>query len=287
MYSYRKSVKSDVSDELINTYLLRPVAGLVVRALYDTPVTPNQVTMVSTVAGVIAGAMYLQGSSLSVAAAGLLVTLKDMLDSADGQLARARNQYSRLGRFLDSIGDFVVDVAVFGAIGWLLVTNTGNPWWGIAALFGLVGISLRVSYHVYYQTNFLHQERTYQNNRLSEEIRPEDRTAGVLTLTLQRTFQLIYGWQDRSMAAIDRWSMGLGSVDGNPARRRVWYSDTTALRISGFLGFGTELFVLMLCSVFNELKLYLILNLVLMNGIWFFCIFYRRAVVSKRILCIN
>ena len=30
MYSYRKSLKSDISDELINTYLLRPIAGLIV-----------------------------------------------------------------------------------------------------------------------------------------------------------------------------------------------------------------------------------------------------------------
>ena len=36
-YSYDLSVKSDVSDELINVYVLRPVAGFLVRFLYYTP----------------------------------------------------------------------------------------------------------------------------------------------------------------------------------------------------------------------------------------------------------
>ena len=33
MYSYRTSIKSDRSDELINTYLLRPIAGIIVGLL--------------------------------------------------------------------------------------------------------------------------------------------------------------------------------------------------------------------------------------------------------------
>ena len=44
-YSYDLSVKSDISDELINVYVMRPAAGLLVRALYRTSITPNQVTL--------------------------------------------------------------------------------------------------------------------------------------------------------------------------------------------------------------------------------------------------
>ena len=124
MYYYKKTLKSTLSDELINTYLLRPIAGVVVWAIYPTPITPNQLTIASTVAGLIAAGFYLHNEAAFTAIAGLLVTLKDLLDSADGQLARARQQYTRIGRFLDSIGDFVVDVVVFGAIGWVLYSTT-------------------------------------------------------------------------------------------------------------------------------------------------------------------
>ncbi|HEX9006282.1 MAG TPA: hypothetical protein VF889_03230 [Bacteroidota bacterium] len=97
-YSYSSSVKSDISDELINTLLLRPLAGFLVRALYPTPVTPNEVTVAAIVAGLCSAGLYAVGGALATAAAGLVLTLKDILDSADGQLARAKALYSRRGR---------------------------------------------------------------------------------------------------------------------------------------------------------------------------------------------
>ncbi|MBI3586112.1 MAG: CDP-alcohol phosphatidyltransferase family protein [Ignavibacteriales bacterium] len=280
MYNYRNSLKSSVSDELINTYLLRPLAGLIVWGLYYTPITPNQVTIASTLVGVLAAVFYLEGNAQATAIAGLCITLKDILDSADGQLARAKQQYSRIGRFIDSIGDFVVDVAVFGAIGWVLYASSGDVRMLVLALVGLAGISLRVSYHVFYQASFLHLERKYENNRVTEEVREEDKTGELIVLRLQKIFQFIYGWQDRLMLAVDMWCRG-GRNDEQFLTR--WYADATGLRISGLLGFGTELFLLMVCSVLNRLELYLYLNVILMNGIWVAGILYRKTVLKRKV----
>ncbi|MEK6754798.1 MAG: CDP-alcohol phosphatidyltransferase family protein [Bacteroidota bacterium] len=280
MYEYRNSLKSNISDELINTYVLRPIAGLIVWLLYRTPVTPNQVTIASTIAGLAAAVFYLRDQALSTAIAGLLVTLKDVLDSADGQLARAKEQYSRIGRFLDSIGDFVVDVAVFGAIGWVLFTSSGNPWMLILAFLGLTGITLRVSYHVFYQTSFLHLEEKYPINRLTEEIMEEDLKGDRLALKLQRIFLAVYGWQDRLMVRVDLWCRR-----GQEERQFLvrWYSDPLGLRISGLLGIGTELFLLMVCSLFNQLLLYCYVNLIFMNGILVTSLVYRRQFLYHRL----
>ena len=273
-YEYKNTLKSSLSDELINTYLLRPVAGFIVSLLYKTSVTPNQVTVASTVAGLIAAAIYLNNEALTTAVAGLMVTVKDVLDSADGQLARAKGQYTRIGRFLDSIGDFVVDLALFGALGWILYRSTGDTWMLMLAAMGLFGITLRVSYHVFYQTSFLHLEDQYVNNRVTEELTRDDLAGDPLALALQRIFLIIYGWQDRLMLRLDSWCRR-----GRSDRELLllWYSDPAGLRLSGLIGIGTELFLLMLCSLFNELRLYLFLNLLLMNGILFFSIFYRRV----------
>jgi phosphatidylglycerophosphate synthase len=273
MYDYKKTLKSGISDELINTYLLRPVAGFIVWILYPTSITPNQVTIASTVAGLVAAGLYLRNEASFTAIAGLLVTVKDIFDSADGQLARAKQQYSRIGRFLDSIGDFVVNIAVFGAIGWVLFSSTGDAWMIVLALLGFIGIMLRVSYHVYYLASFLHLEEKYQINRITEEITDDDRKGDRLTVTLQRIFQVIYGWQDRLVARIDAWcSRGRSDREFSIS----WFSDVVGLRLSGLIGIGTELFVLMLCSLFNALHIYLLLNVFLMNSILFVSIFYRR-----------
>jgi hypothetical protein len=91
------------------------------------------------------------------------------------------------------------------------------------------------------------------------------------------------------MARIDGWSARKTFRWPPTAEQREsaagyhdWYSDTIGLRVSGMLGFGTELFLLMICSVFNHLELYLYLNVFLMNGIFILCVAYRRFVLSHR-----
>ncbi len=276
-YSYPASSKSDASDELINTWLLRPIAGLVVRLLYRAPVTPNHVTVAAILVGLTSAMAYAQGTRTACAAGGLLLTLKDILDAADGQLARARKQYSRAGRFLDSIGDILVNLAVFSGIGIALFRAAAGPVIAIVLPFlSFFFLTLRVSYHVYYQTTFLHLQDSYAVNRVTEEIRTEDLSQDPWTLRLQKVFQALYGWQDRLMAAIDRWS-GYGRAC-DPA---AWYADRTALRISSFLGLGTELFLVMAFSVWGKLTAYFILNLVGMNAVWVGCVVYRRSLARR------
>lgn len=283
MSVYQKSLKSQVSDELINTYLVRPLAGVLVKGLYSTSVTPNQVTWASIVVGLIAAIFYLPGTPVSCFTAGLLITLKDLLDSADGQLARAKQQYSRAGRFLDSLGDFIVNVGVFSAIGWMLYRISGQWTMFLLAILGLLGISFRVSYHVFYQVKFLHIQKLYLHNRVSEEIREEDVNQGGPELILQRLFLFVYGWQDRMVLQIDLWCRNriTRTSSYEDAMNESWYSDSIGLRLSGFIGLGTELFVLMLCSLFNTLELYLYLNLFAMNGILVLCILYRRIFLTR------
>ncbi len=272
-YTYRATVKSAVSDELINVYLLRPLAGLLVRAVYPTRITPNHLTIAAIGWGIIAAMLYAAGAPAMTAAAGICITLKDLFDSADGQLARAKQLYSRAGRFLDSIGDILVNALVFLAFSFPLWRDTGNPAIPVMGVLGFLGISLRVSYHVFYQTSFLHLQDRYELNRTTEEFRPDDFAAEPHVRRLQSIFQVLYGWQDRLIVRLDRWS-GEGTETG-----AAWYGDAVALRLSGFLGLGSELFLLTVCSLVNEMRWYLFLNLVGMNGIWGICVLYRRVVL--------
>jgi phosphatidylglycerophosphate synthase len=279
---YRRSVKAARSDELLNTYLLRPMAGLIVWSLIPLRVTPNQVTVVSILTGFVAASLYLPEVEGPLVLAGLLVTVKDVLDSVDGQLARATGRFSRAGRFLDSIGDFAVNVALFGAIGWRLWhDHQQQPWWLLAALVGFLGTTLRISYHVFYQVSYLHLEGEYTNNRVTEEITEQDLNEGPQTLMLHRWFLALYGWQDRVLLHLDAWC---GRDLLKRETQEEWYSDPVALRLSSFLGIATELFLLMLWTVFNSLETYLmIVNLGAMNILLAFCVWHRR-VVLRRIL---
>jgi len=281
-YKYKDSVKSDISDEPVNVFLQRPIAGIITRIAYSIPVTPNQLTIIAVVLG-IAGSIFLLLSAPNFIAAAVCLYGKDLFDSADGQLARARQQYSRRGRFLDSIGDFAVNLSLYAAIALLLVRRGSPPPLALLlAVIGFLGVTLRVSYHVFYQTSFLHSRLEYQTNRLSEEFVSEDFRQEAATVRLQRIFLFLYGWQDRLVNFIDDWSREKIGTDV-PSALTEWYRDAAALRLGGFLGLGTELVLLTACLLLRNIDAYLFTSIGILNCVWLAGILYRRFVLAPRI----
>lgn len=98
--------------------------------------TPNWLTvagMVVTVAGAGLVAWQARLAGAAVIAAG------SILDALDGSVARVRGTVSPLGGFLDSVADRVGDVAVFGAVAWLV---RDEPVLFAVTLVGLAGAGL-------------------------------------------------------------------------------------------------------------------------------------------------
>ena len=104
-------------------------------------VAPNLITGVATAVGLL-GAAMLASSLYGVQVLGaLLFVLSTILDGCDGEVARLSLRMTELGRKLDLIGDNVVHVAVFVAIGHLaLGSNPGLPMLAAvgATLFGVM-----------------------------------------------------------------------------------------------------------------------------------------------------
>jgi len=108
-------------EEPVNFHLNRPLATFFVDFFYKyTPVTPNQVTLLAMVAGVIAGLFLMAGDRTSIFIGALLFQLSQVLDCVDGQLARRKNMRSAFGRMIDGAGDYIVGIAVFGGIAYRL-----------------------------------------------------------------------------------------------------------------------------------------------------------------------
>ena len=282
-YSYNNSVKSDISDEPVNIYMQRPLAAIVTRAVYHTPVTPNQLTIIAMLFGV-AGGVLLGVQNAHLTAAAVCFYCKDIFDSADGQLARAKQLYSRRGRFLDSIGDYIVDLFLFGGIFvFLLRSGMEFPFAFLISLAGFLGISLRVSYHVFYQTSYLHGKNQYEMNRTTEELREEDFHEDPVTIRLQRIFYLLYGWQDRLMNRLDSWCLG-ESKKRNGSVVAEWYQDAAGLLLGGFLGFGTEFVLLTICLLLNDIQLYLFFTIIVLNCAWAAAVVYRKFFLAGKIV---
>jgi len=143
---YRSSKKHrDINR--FTEWVARPPAAVVVYALRNTPITPNQVTFLSAAIAVVACAMFalLPGHGWLIAAAAVF-ELSFILDCADGQLARLRKMASPLGHLLDFLMDELKAMLLFGSVAvrlWRATADDRILLVGIAALFCLAsGISL-------------------------------------------------------------------------------------------------------------------------------------------------
>jgi CDP-diacylglycerol---glycerol-3-phosphate 3-phosphatidyltransferase len=103
--------------------------------------SPNGLTIVGSVLTASVGLLVAQGWFL---AAGICLWLFSATDTLDGALARATNQVSVFGAFLDSVCDRYAEAAVFFGLVWWY-QSTSNALGVALAYLALVG-SLMVSY---------------------------------------------------------------------------------------------------------------------------------------------
>lgn len=135
-------------DALINwRFSMRITRWLARRSL---AVTPNHVTVLAITIGIIASVLASRGTYMHVAIAGVLLEVNSILDSVDGELARLRYQYSKLGQWLDNLSDDIVDNLFIAMCGYGL----GGVWlWlGLVAAGGRVLVSLTTYLSVYRRT---------------------------------------------------------------------------------------------------------------------------------------
>jgi phosphatidylglycerophosphate synthase len=112
-----------------------PLARWLARALQDTPIRPNHLTLAACGFMLAAAACVVLGTSstpMHIAAA-LALALGLVLDTADGHLARLQNTASASGRWLDALLDELSDMTLHASIGWAMTARASNAGWLLAA----------------------------------------------------------------------------------------------------------------------------------------------------------
>ena len=91
-----------------------------------TPVTANQVTLLSLVVGLAACLLFCAGTKGAMLGGALMLQLWYLLDHVDGHIARYRNQTSTTGVYFDYITHYVIHAGVFAGLGIGAARITGN-----------------------------------------------------------------------------------------------------------------------------------------------------------------
>jgi len=113
-------------DSAITRFLSRPVSRKLTRLFLNTPITPNQITLLSFAMGLGSAVGFAQGTYPMGVLGALLLLFSTWVDGADGEIARLKFMESESGGKLDIICDNIVHFFVFGAIGWGMGKATGD-----------------------------------------------------------------------------------------------------------------------------------------------------------------
>lgn len=102
--NWQKSLKPKPIEEFLDYYFYRRVAGLIVPVFIRLRVSPNQITTLSLIFGLIASWMVFHQNFIW---SGVFALWAIFFDCCDGQVARLTNQKSPLGRAMDGLFDTI------------------------------------------------------------------------------------------------------------------------------------------------------------------------------------
>ena len=243
--------------------------GWLVRILYPTPITPNQITFLSLVLGLLSAGFYVSGKPDALVWGAVFLYGKVILDNVDGNLARARGVSSRFGRFLDSLADFLVTVLVYIGATFYLVQETGDIGLWYLGFFALLFGFIQSTYFVFYLVSYTSSLGSYEKNRVDETITRKDEAEAeeneslVWSLKLQKLFGWVYGWQDRLVERLDFFSRKASTV--SEKEEAEWYGDKGFLTAISPLCLCTNNVMLAVFSLLDQVELFFILLISVMN----------------------
>jgi CDP-L-myo-inositol myo-inositolphosphotransferase len=134
----------------IDRYIIRKISGFISGFLSRTPVTPNQVTIISLIFGIISGVFFSLGEYTYTITAGLLYFLSTVFDQCDGEVARLKQMETEFGRKWDIIVDAIVNAVIVIGITIAVYTKTGSILVIIAGFFAMTGITISLLLATYF-----------------------------------------------------------------------------------------------------------------------------------------
>ncbi|MBU1319526.1 MAG: CDP-alcohol phosphatidyltransferase family protein [candidate division Zixibacteria bacterium] len=235
----------------------------VVKILYKLRVPHEVVTIFSIACGVVAAILFYDSRYILAAIA---LHFKDIFDACDGSLARLTGRGHLIGRYLDSVGDFFSLALVIIAIVFSASRSGSDAYmlWGVATI---LSVFIQCSFFNYYQLAYLEihgvdRLLSRRNETTRDDLNGTARSvAGKLLVSFLRfCYLIIYSWQDRLVAAIDK-----SMLKGSGASERNWYGDRLLMVPQSALCFGTHIFVIIVFSIVNKPEYSLIFISTVMN----------------------
>jgi phosphatidylserine synthase len=246
----------------------------VIRLLYRLRIPHEAVTATSILFGIYSAYLFFNGMLLQAAVA---LHLKDVFDASDGALARLTGRGHLIGRYLDSLGDFLALTLVMAGIA--VHSSQGGQdiylFWGTLAILSTF---IQCSFFNYYQLAYVEalgiktlSSRRDERRRRDLDGRVCPRAGRIVLALLRFSYIIIYSWQDRFVAAVDD-SLG-GKARGISPKAR--YGNRMLMTMQSALCFGTHIFIIICFALAGKPHLSLVFIGTFMN-LYLLAVLYLR-----------
>ena len=201
LWSYERSVLNPIPWYARHIHLR--ISIYITWVLLHTPVSANHVTFTLFVVGLIAACFFSLGQPWMTLGGAILLQVRYVLDSVDGEIARYRKTFSTTGEYLDFIEHYVTGGLVFFALGVGLHRQFGGTipiYLGFFSSFGFVLVNILYDgkgkyllHHIIERIDRLKIESNQQNITLDEKERKRLIT-GALPENQMFWYKLIKGY---------------------------------------------------------------------------------------------
>ena len=130
------------TDGPVSRILNRPISLRISKLLLKTGITPNQISIISTVIGLVGASFFFSGEYFYLILGGILIHIHSIVDGCDGEVARLKLRQTKYGGWLDAVLDRYVDAAIIFGLAYGYWNMTGDMTIWIIGFSTLIGTFL-------------------------------------------------------------------------------------------------------------------------------------------------
>ena len=269
---YRRSLKMPEAEELFDLLFYRPLAFIFVKAVYRSPITPNQVTILSMLAGLASAWFFSLATSAALVWAAVWYVAANILDCSDGQLARLQNSGTLFGRVIDGVADYVASIAIFLGIDIGLAASSHPMWW-LVVIAGLSS-ALHAFFFDHYQNEFIsivRGERSFLEQEIEKFRNELQLEHSAVTTSILKLYLKYLGFQRRSNTKAEQQQF-------QPDDYRS--KNLLMIRLWSFLGPTTNRTLLIVCALAGRVDAFLWL-VVCVGNVWLAVCYIRQRQIHR------
>jgi phosphatidylglycerophosphate synthase len=274
MGTFKESLKNYESEELADLYIFRPLGHLVVKIVYHTNLTPNQISLLSVLSSLTAGILYAVGMKWSWIAAACFYFFYCVLDCVDGQIARLKGTGTKTGRIVDGIADYAAHFVLYiGLIVAMIRMKASFPlpflpesnisgWiWILAAAFTVMSHAMLLDHHRNLFIAASRGKKDWEEDEIDIFSKEYDRLRKTGTGLFERAIIRCYLSYTKMFLFFQRKS----SKDKNRKKKEKAVYELTdyynrnklSVRLWGLIGGSTNILIFSIMSAIFEMQAYL------------------------------